>query len=58
MNLVSGHEFTDPIVDKFADKCLVLGDYKHVFVDPETRKPTPFKQEWIPGLQKLLIRDN
>eukprot|EP00088_Acartia_fossae_P032704 TRINITY_DN3345_c0_g1_i8.p1 TRINITY_DN3345_c0_g1~~TRINITY_DN3345_c0_g1_i8.p1 ORF type:complete len:201 (+),score=24.89 TRINITY_DN3345_c0_g1_i8:24-626(+) len=56
VNLVNGHEHTDPLLDKFGERGLVLGDYAHVFVDPETKRPTPMNQEWIPDLKKLLIR--
>ena len=56
VNPVNGHNYTDPVVDKFEDKGLVLGDYAHVFVDPDSKRPTPLEKDWILSLENLLIR--
>ena len=56
MNIVNGHNYSDPVVDKFTDSGIVLGDYTHVFVDPVNKRPTPFSKDWIPKLEKLLLK--
>ena len=56
MNLVNGHNHNDPVVDKFRDSGIVLGDYTHVFVDPVNKRPTPFSKDWIPKLENLLLK--
>jgi len=52
---VQGHHNTDPVLDMVEEKALVLGEYVHVFVDPETEKSTPVSQEWRAGLSKLFM---
>lgn len=37
------------------DMCAALGNFVHVFVDGETRKPTPLPQEWREALNDLTV---
>jgi len=52
---VQGHHNTDPVLDMVEEKALVLGEYVHVFVNPDTEKSTPISQEWRDGLSKLFV---
>eukprot|EP00092_Neocalanus_flemingeri_P039180 GFUD01042643.1.p1 GENE.GFUD01042643.1~~GFUD01042643.1.p1 ORF type:complete len:241 (-),score=48.25 GFUD01042643.1:89-811(-) len=53
---VRGHDFTDPVMDMVEEEALVVGEYVHVFVDPETEKSTPISQDWRDGLAKLMVK--
>ena len=54
VDMVRGHTCTDPVLDMVEEKALVVGEYVHVFVDPETEKSTPISKEWREGLSKLM----
>ena len=56
LNLVNGHSATDSVIEHFGAKGLVRGESVHVFVDPDTRKPTPIPGSWRDGLQELSIK--
>lgn len=55
VDMVRGHSCTDPVMDMVEEKALVVGEYVHVFVDPETKKSTPISQDWREGLSKLMV---
>lgn len=55
VDMVRGHSCTDPVMDMVEEKALVVGEYVHVFVDPETEKSTPISQDWREGLSKLMV---
>jgi len=54
VDMVRGHTCTDPVLDMVEEKALVVGEYVHVFVDPETEKSTPISKDWREGLSKLM----
>lgn len=55
VDMVRGHSCTDPVMDMVEEKALVVGEYVHVFVDPETEKSTPISPQWRDGLAKLMV---
>ena len=56
LNLVNGHAATDSVIQQFGAKGLVQGESVHVFVDPDTRKPTPIPGSWRDRLQELSLK--
>lgn len=56
-NLVKGYKAGDPIIDRFGDTGLVLGEYTHVWVDPKTKRPMKMNKHWVEEFSKLLRRE-
>lgn len=57
VDVIKGHQCTDPVMDMVQDKALVVGGYVHVFVDPITEKSAPISDAWRNGLSKLMIAE-